>query len=142
MITRQQVQIAVQCLDDSSPALLQMARQSGKKTICQITNSLRVYKDRGELDGTLNTAIECLQMAGYEVESMGEKNHRDLIQTLRTQRKGRLVSQKELAQMSGVGATTIGNFEKASHDMTLKKFCKLADALGFEVYMLKKIGHN
>ena len=33
----------------------------------QIARSLQVYIDRGEFNGSLSSAIECLQMAGYEV---------------------------------------------------------------------------
>lgn len=35
----------------------------------QIAMSLKVYSSRGEFDGSLESAIECLELAGYEVES-------------------------------------------------------------------------
>jgi hypothetical protein len=38
----------------------------------QLKLSLEVYLGRGEYDGTLDKAIECLTMAGYEIE--GVKN--------------------------------------------------------------------
>lgn len=34
----------------------------------QLTLSLLVYKDRGEFDGTIMSAIECLTQAAYEIE--------------------------------------------------------------------------
>lgn len=33
----------------------------------QVANSLSVYEQRGELSGSLENAIECLELAGYEV---------------------------------------------------------------------------
>ena len=32
-----------------------------------IARSLEVYEDRGEFDGTFDSAINCLSMAGYEI---------------------------------------------------------------------------
>src|SRR4051812_27067670 len=37
--------------------------------IRQLTLSLRVYRDRGEFDGSIASAIECLEQAEYEIES-------------------------------------------------------------------------
>lgn len=34
----------------------------------QIIMSLMVYKDRGEFDGSMYSAFECLELAGYEIE--------------------------------------------------------------------------
>ncbi len=33
----------------------------------QLVNSLHVYEDRGEFDGSIKSAIDCLTQAGYEV---------------------------------------------------------------------------
>ena len=32
----------------------------------QLTRSLAVYQSRGEFDGSIESAIECLERAGYE----------------------------------------------------------------------------
>ena len=34
----------------------------------QLAISLRVYADRGEFDGTVDSAIDCLNLAGYEFQ--------------------------------------------------------------------------
>jgi hypothetical protein len=34
----------------------------------QLAGSLEVYQRRGEYDGTIKSAIECLELAGYEIE--------------------------------------------------------------------------
>lgn len=39
------------------------------KLALQLMQSLEIYKERGEFDGTLNSAIECLTLAGYEIYS-------------------------------------------------------------------------
>lgn len=36
---------------------------------CQLARSLTLYRDRGEYNGTLQSAIDCLQQADYEVQS-------------------------------------------------------------------------
>ena len=35
----------------------------------QLVNSLKVYQSRGEFNGTISSAIECLKQAGYELTS-------------------------------------------------------------------------
>jgi hypothetical protein len=32
----------------------------------QLSASLQVYQSRGEFDGTVSSALECLELAGYE----------------------------------------------------------------------------
>jgi hypothetical protein len=36
--------------------------------IHQMALSLKVYRDRGEFDGSVNSAIECLEQAEYEID--------------------------------------------------------------------------
>lgn len=36
----------------------------------QLARSLQVYFDREECDGSLDSAIECLTLAGYEISPM------------------------------------------------------------------------
>ena len=38
----------------------------------QLMRSLRVYQDRGEFDGTYNSACKCLLQAGYELVGFKE----------------------------------------------------------------------
>jgi hypothetical protein len=35
---------------------------------CQLVQSLRIYQSRGEFNGTMKSAYECLELAGYELE--------------------------------------------------------------------------
>lgn len=39
-----------------------------KEPHTQISMALQLYKDRGEFDGTVLSAIECLQQAEYEID--------------------------------------------------------------------------
>jgi hypothetical protein len=43
------------------------------KYIQQLVGSLEVYKRRGAFDGTMPSACECLQLAGYETETTYSK---------------------------------------------------------------------
>lgn len=40
----------------------------------QLSQSLEVYKRRGEFNGTMDSAKECLELAGYEIESWYAKS--------------------------------------------------------------------
>jgi len=40
------------------------------KTVQQVIQSLKVYQDRGEFDGSVESAKECLELAGYEIEKL------------------------------------------------------------------------
>lgn len=35
----------------------------------QLAMALELYEDRGEFDGTIETAVECLERAAYEIQS-------------------------------------------------------------------------
>lgn len=37
------------------------------RTEAQLVSSLKTYIDRGEFDGSIESAIACLELAGYEV---------------------------------------------------------------------------
>jgi hypothetical protein len=72
MITRRSLEILLQMMTGK---LYVSSRQTGKRTMTQIEQSLKVYLDRGEfnlnLDGEelYQNAKECLELAGYEVEA-------------------------------------------------------------------------
>jgi hypothetical protein len=34
----------------------------------QVVQTLRLYRDRGEYDGSYDSAVECLELACYEIE--------------------------------------------------------------------------
>lgn len=42
--------------------------ESESEIVRQLVSSLDVYRERQEFDGTLETAIECLTLAGYEIK--------------------------------------------------------------------------
>lgn len=56
-----QIRKAMRMIEDPSEYLNCLAVHK------QIVLSLEVYERRGEYDGTLGTAIECLKLAGYLV---------------------------------------------------------------------------
>lgn len=62
MITKHDVVIAMNILTGKQKLPYPDAKTK------QVVQSLRVYRDRGELGSTVGSAIECLIQAGYEVE--------------------------------------------------------------------------
>lgn len=52
-------------------SFLKLARGAG--IVGQLAFSLRVYTERDEYNRTLQSAMECLERAGYEFENVGVK---------------------------------------------------------------------
>lgn len=63
MIRIEDVQKAMRMLDNPMEYLSCEALHK------QLAMSLEVYQDRGEFDGTVESAVECLEMAQYEIDS-------------------------------------------------------------------------
>jgi hypothetical protein len=42
--------------------------EDNSKSVRQLVSSLLVYKERGEYDGTVSSALECLERAEYEFD--------------------------------------------------------------------------
>lgn len=40
----------------------------------QLAMALELYQDRGEFDGTLESAVECLEQAAFEIEDNWRQN--------------------------------------------------------------------
>lgn len=53
-------------------------------------------------------------------------------------RKKQSISQKELANLTGTKQQTISRIEKKENSPSLKFFCKLLNALGYELSIQKK----
>ena len=52
------------------------------------------------------------------------------------------ISQRELAQKIGIAQSTIARMEKNMHSMSISKFTKLLDALGYKLEIVKKEESN
>lgn len=63
MITRLEVLKAMQLLTNPAGYLNCSALHK------QLAQSLELYEERGEYDGTIESAIECLTLAAYEIET-------------------------------------------------------------------------
>ena len=61
-----------------------------------------------------------------------------LIDELVQIRKAANISQSRLAELTGSKQQAISRTEKKEHSPSLKVFCTLADALGYEVRLVKK----
>lgn len=64
MISIEQVQKAIKMLDNPKEYLNCDAIHK------QLASSLELYQDRKEFGGSLESAIECLELAGYEILSI------------------------------------------------------------------------
>ena len=64
MITRKTIHRVLALVSVIHPDMDCMALEA------QLARSLRVYQDRGEFDGSLESAIECLTLAEYEIEGV------------------------------------------------------------------------
>ncbi len=58
---------------------------------------------------------------------------KELIKTIKERRKVMQVTQKTLAELSGVGLRTLKQFESGKGNPTLLTLHKLADVLGMEI---------
>lgn len=63
-ISRDTVQLAIKCLENPNFKI----RNRDSSLVGQLVSSLKVYVGRGEFDGSLNSAVECLTLACYEIE--------------------------------------------------------------------------
>lgn len=66
MITKRQIRTAANYVTNER---LGRSTPFNNPIIPQLINSLKVYKGRGEFDGTIGSAVECLRQAGYQVPS-------------------------------------------------------------------------
>ncbi len=65
----------------------------------------------------------------------------DIISTIKERRKSMLVTQENLAELSGVGLRTLKQLEAGKGNPTLQTLEKIADVLGMEVCLkLKNTG--
>ncbi len=63
---------------------------------------------------------------------------RDLIQEVVNLRKEQNISQNKLAELTGNKQQAISRMEKNEHSPSLKLFCNLVNALGYELQIVKK----
>ena len=61
MITKKQIQSAIDLLNDKK------SWYRCRPLTQSICRSLVTYKNRKEFDGTINSAVDCLSLAGYEI---------------------------------------------------------------------------
>lgn len=54
-------------------------------------------------------------------------------------RKSRGLTQKQLSEMSGISTTTISNIESGDNSYTLRSLIRIANALGYEINIDKKV---
>ncbi len=62
----------------------------------------------------------------------------DLIKAVKQRREMLQVTQKTLAELSGVGLRTLKQFESGKGNPTLQTLQKLGDALGLEICIIVK----
>lgn len=61
---------------------------------------------------------------------------------LKSIRKSKGFTQKELSEMSGLSTATICNIESGDNSYTLRSLIRYADALGYTIFIDKKDGNN
>ena len=67
----------------------------------------------------------------------------ELIKTIKERREALQVTQKGLAELSGVGLRTLKQFESGKGNPTLSTLHKIADVLGMEVCLkIKNLTHT
>lgn len=66
------------------------------------------------------------------------ESDKELVDELVEIRKKENISQKQLAEMTGNKQQAISRTEKKEHSPSLKLFCNLANALGYEIKLVKK----
>ena len=67
------------------------------------------------------------------------ESDKELVDKLVEIRKKENISQKQLAEMTGNKQQAISRTEKKEHSPSLKLFCNLVNALGYELKLVKKI---
>lgn len=67
-----------------------------------------------------------------------EQKERELIDHLIALRKEQNISQKQLAELTGSRQQAVSRLEQKSHCPSLRLFCSMADALGYELQFVKK----
>ena len=63
---------------------------------------------------------------------------KQLIQEVTNLRKKQNISQNKLAQLTGNKQQAISRMEKNEHSPSLKLFCKMVNALGYDIKLVKK----
>ena len=66
------------------------------------------------------------------------ESDKELVDELVEIRKKENISQKQLAEMTGNKQQAISRTEKKEHSPSLKLFCNLVNALGYELKLVKK----
>ena len=57
-------------------------------------------------------------------------------------RKSKKLTQKQLSDMTGLSQATISNIESGDNSYTLRSLIRIAEALGYEINIDKKVGED
>ena len=67
-----------------------------------------------------------------------EEKEKELIDLMITLRKEQNISQSKLAEMTGTKQQVVSRVEKNENSPSLKSFCNMLNALGYELQIVKK----
>lgn len=86
--------------------------------------------DRG---GVILTQVEGMPATTFRAED----REKELIDTVITIRKEQNLSQERLAELTGNKQQAISRTEKKEHSPSLKQFCNIVHALGYDIQIVK-----
>lgn len=73
-----------------------------------------------------------------KLEKIASNKKEKLIDEVTKLRKSKNISQDELAKIIGISKQTISRIEKKNHSLSLKLFCSIVHALGYELKIIKR----